>query len=117
MAPRSESYTTRILVYIRAHPRGVKRRDVVKAFPDVPASSVDNLMARLRTEGLVINNGVKGPEGATWWAKTADFIPEDTQQLAKDLLRGLRQCHREGQELYLAEKLHELLRNDPGVII
>jgi DNA-binding IclR family transcriptional regulator len=101
---------SRILQYIRNHPEGVRRREVANAFPDVPLSSVDGILARMRTQDLVYNDGIIGRQGSTWFPRTHndDEIHSPFPEIAHDLIQELRGIHHEAHELHLAKRLQEI---------
>lgn len=102
------SNTHQMLSFIRARPEGVTRSDIQQAFPHVPLASIDGNLARMRNYDLVYNNGVMGAKGSIWYPRTFEGIPAPFPKIAADLIAELRQVHRDGHELHLAKRLHEI---------
>lgn len=106
--PQPDSIHHQVLLFVRDRPEGVRRREVADAFLWVNLPTIDSVLASLRNKKLIYNDGVVGTKGSTWFPVTTDDIPEPFPEIAHDLVEELRKVHYDGQELYLAKRLHEL---------
>src|SRR4051794_31990485 len=102
------SSTHQILMFIRDHPEGVKRQDVIYAFPFVPVPTIDGSLARLRVVELVYNDGTMGAKGSTWFPVTHKGVKEPFPTIARTLVLELGELHYDRYELHLAKRLQEL---------
>jgi DNA-binding IclR family transcriptional regulator len=104
---RADSKTHRILMFIREHPEGIRRREISEALR-LPLFSVDGILARLRNNNLIYNNGVMGSKGSTWFPVTHNDVQEPFPSIAAELVDELRDIHYDGHELHLARRLQEI---------
>lgn len=103
------SYTHQVLLFVRDHPDGIRRREIADAFMGMlPLTGVDSILARLRNLDLVYNDGTIGAKGSTWYPKTHEGVSEPFPTIAAKLIEELNDVYYAGQELYLAKRLEEL---------
>jgi hypothetical protein len=112
MAHHSNSKTRKILMFIREHPEGIERREIIDAatekFPEFNASSIDRILAYLRDEDLIYNDGGVGPRGALWVPVKHDGVQESFIAIAAELAEELEAIHYAAYEIHLARRLQEI---------
>lgn len=108
MTPHKNSQHYRVLTFIREHPDGVRRKDLIEAFPSFKIRSINSILATLRNHDLVFNNGVVGSKGSVWYPRTSAEVAEPFPSIAADLVREMNSIHYAARELHLARRLEEI---------
>lgn len=102
----TDTLTSRIVEYVRAHP-GCSRAQIIDGIGFTgPPLQISNMLARLKRENALRSAGPY-PKLNRWYPIDGSADPQ-YMVIAHDLLEELKNVHHEGRQIYLASRLEDL---------